>query len=1014
MSKALSTKKYLLGLVILILLSAIFLSDSKKIFAVIDGQPNCSMWETSEIYEDGDMQLVNYTDGGSNINHVVVPNAADFKKFNPTKYENLKKVYIDNRALQPAVNAANNRIGGGSFVISKTTSDSSNPDEEKVFAGEIIIDSKDSDGKTTKHIGFVDTFGMQVFRKKSYIKSIDLSHWDIEYYGSDSFSLCTMFKSCTSLESVDLSNWNMENQTNTEYMFQDCTSLKHVNLSNWTNMDKIKKTDGMFWSCRSLEELDLSSLNMSAVTDISTMFGDCVSLANLNLNNWDTSNVEDMRHLFYGCTNLKNLEINDFNLGAVRNINSMFKNTPKLRFLNLNNWNINLGIGVTELFAGDNPLLIKTNDTILKNYNYAADGRTLFTTTLKVDGNLAKFKGNDESEYVKYNTDKTEKKINIYTNFTTTDTEEQILKKLRERLAAEKNNLIFDGGTAIDWTPAGDYGSDIASNLGGTYTIGTKKFLVEGTNFNWPEIKTDLYWGTEISISEFFSKAPTLPGGCTLKYKIGDEESWREYKTNSKDPIVFPARGDYKVYLQIPETDRYFSIEYNKDGKNYMIASVGVKKYPVTLKVDGQIAKFKTDEGENISYNADRTEKYIKLVSESTQANTDTKETIIKKLKERLAAEKSKIEVAKDYGVAGWTPRIDETKDISALLGTYVCTTKKYLNEGVNFEWPQLKSDLRTNEAITVQKLFSIKTVPSIPDGCKLIYKIGDGEYSYWREYMPEDAIVFDEATNYKIYLKIDGMNEYFDKEYARNGRNYMIAKVLDPEGKNNKDNDEADGTGMFYWSTISDSSYEGKTIKSISLPDTLKTGKYLEGDSNNKIRPDDNMTRGEFANVLYKLLYDDKEKINLDLLKNSDVKADNWAGKSVAYLLGKKLITLEDNKFRPNDNITRGEVVKMIYDLIAFFDPSKTKEYGYGKHYYNFMDLSGHKYAEVIRQLASHGIVSGYDDKTFGPDKNITRAEVTKIIFTAFERKSESGKKVYKDLSREHWAYKYIMDASK
>ena len=291
-----------------------------------------------------------------------------------------------------------------------------------------------------------------------------------------------------------------------------------------------------------------------------------------------------------------------------------------------------------------------------------------------------------------------------------------------------------------------------------------------------------------------------------------------------------------------------------------MIASVGVKKYALTLKVDGQIAKFKTDEGEDISYNADRTEKYIKLVSESTQANTDTKETIIKKLKERLAAEKSKIEVAKDYGVAGWTPRIDETKDISDLLGTYVCTTKKYLNEGVNFEWPQLKSDLRTNETISVQKLFSIKTVPNIPNGCKLIYKIGDGEYSYWREYMPEDAIKFDEAANYKIYLKIDGMNEYFDKEYTRNGRNYMIAKVLDPEGKSKKDNDEADGTGMFYWSTISDSSYEGKTIKSISLPDTLKTGKYLEGDSSNKIRPDDNMTRGEFANVLYKLLYDDKE----------------------------------------------------------------------------------------------------------------------------------------------------------
>ncbi len=49
---------------------------------------------------------------------------------------------------------------------------------------------------------------------------------------------------------------------------------------------------------------------------------------------------------------------------------------------------------------------------------------------LKVDGKLAKFKGEDA--------DKTEKKINIYTDFTTTDTEEQILNKLKERFIAKK------------------------------------------------------------------------------------------------------------------------------------------------------------------------------------------------------------------------------------------------------------------------------------------------------------------------------------------------------------------------------------------------------------------------------------------------------------------------------------------------------------------------------------------------------------------------------------------------
>ena len=51
--------------------------------------------------------------------------------------------------------------------------------------------------------------------------------------------------------------------------------------------------------------------------------------------------------------------------------------------------------------------------------------------------------------------------------------------------------------------------------------------------------------------------------------------------------IKYDVRNNKCEYIKIGLAD----LELN------MIASVGAKKYPLTLKVDGQIAKFKTDEG---------------------------------------------------------------------------------------------------------------------------------------------------------------------------------------------------------------------------------------------------------------------------------------------------------------------------------------------------------------------------------------------------------------------------------
>jgi len=46
--------------------------------------------------------------------------------------------------------------------------------------------------------------------------------------------------------------------------------------------------------------------------------------------------------------------------------------------------------------------------------------------------------------------------------------------------------------------------------------------------------------------------------------------------------------------------------------------------------------------------------------------------------------------------------------------------------------------------------------------------------------------------------------------------------------------------------------------------------------------------------------------------------------------------------------------------------------------------DIVNHQYRESIQYLYDHGVVEGYTDGTFGPDRDVNRAEIMKIILQA------------------------------
>lgn len=98
------------------------------------------------------------------------------------------------------------------------------------------------------------------------------------------------------------------------------------------------------------------------------------------------------------------------------------------------------------------------------------------------------------------------------------------------------------------------------------------------------------------------------------------------------------------------------------------------------------------------------------------------------------------------------------------------------------------------------------------------------------------------------------------------------------------------------------------------------------------------------------------------------------WAYDSIVKLVNGGIIDgYDEGTFKPDGDITRAELVKIVNLIYKFTDkPESTK----------FTDIkSGDWYYDYVLTAEKAGYINGYPDNTFGPNKNITRQELCKII---------------------------------
>lgn len=248
----------------------------------------------------------------------------------------------------------------------------------------------------------------------------------------------------------------------------------------------------------------------------------------------------------------------------------------------------------------------------------------------------------------------------------------------------------------------------------------------------------------------------------------------------------------------------------------------------------------------------------------------------------------------------------------------------------------------------------------------------------------PDGANVYrtygvDDATKIGMLIKTTGLVADLYGDFSIPGR----YKVILGRGSVSDDNGPTEDEYIFYFS-----------VNGIELPpeyalfndvpighwardciENLYRMNKISGYPDGSFRPENFVTRGELASLIYKV----RPRKNYEGNILFDVAIGHWAYSAIHA--GLDVIPMEDEyRFLPNNFATREDVVTAFIKM----QENIFTEYNTGDACSKFSDyqqIDDEKY-KYVNHAVNIGLISGYEDGTIRPKENITRAEIASIFY--------------------------------
>lgn len=159
----------------------------------------------------------------------------------------------------------------------------------------------------------------------------------------------------------------------------------------------------------------------------------------------------------------------------------------------------------------------------------------------------------------------------------------------------------------------------------------------------------------------------------------------------------------------------------------------------------------------------------------------------------------------------------------------------------------------------------------------------------------------------------------------------------------------------------------------------TVYEAGIMEGKTSTSFDPTANMSRAEFITVLARLSGDDFEGKGTSLTF-SDTDIEAWYADYVAWGVENDMVKgLPENKFAPNQAVSRQEMAVFIDRFISYINTSLTDN----SKIDTFADVDKvADYAkEAVETMRKSGIITGDENGYFNPKSNASRAEVATVV---------------------------------
>jgi uncharacterized repeat protein (TIGR02543 family) len=140
-----------------------------------------------------------------------------------------------------------------------------------------------------------------------------------------------VFRDLSGITNLDVSSWDTSAVTNMSSMFNGIR-LTNLDVSNW-DTSRVTTMNSMF-SGATIINANLSNWDLSSVTTRTNMFGSISALfriTNLNVSNWSITG--DISDLFRRTSGLTSLDVSGWDMSHVTHVSNMLMNTTSLRQL---------------------------------------------------------------------------------------------------------------------------------------------------------------------------------------------------------------------------------------------------------------------------------------------------------------------------------------------------------------------------------------------------------------------------------------------------------------------------------------------------------------------------------------------------------------------------------------------------------------------------------------------------------------------------------------------------------